>query len=336
MEKLYCKKCCLLESFHPSWFFWRVEDCIFWQAEKEGFFCLCEVVPSAFQIPKHLADFHCLIFAAKPRIPSGEEFLIWLCNQYYSIANWGFIAVKLGWCLSCLYNFTWYCYLDVGRDSSFFCVLKPRWEVTNSLVHVPGGINLLGCAHLWVLEKITTTWCMTRAHTQFSRTLMSRIGQRGMGQKFHWLPQLMVVIHNFIAEAYKAMWISPHPSRGQATRFLLVSSGTQMEKSDLLGWTDSLFTDSLILALLQPLHGEADLSQSPCLGYSIARSSLRSCFLGINTFLLSICDLRGLKASSWGYIWQKKKKSQNPQNYASKCPKFVSPKLKFIFQTRAF
>lgn len=93
-----------------------------------------------------------------------------------------------------------------------------------------------------------------------------------MVQEFHWLPQLMVVIHHFIPEVYKPKWISPHPSREQAMRFLLVSSATQMEKSDLLGWTGSLLTDPLILALLHSLHGEADLSQPPCLGYSIARA----------------------------------------------------------------
>lgn len=115
-------------------------------------------------------------------------------------------------------------------------------------------------------------WPGSSFHTPFSRTLMSRIWQIGMGQKFYCLPQLMVVIHHFTPEGDKAKWISPHPPREQATRFLLVSSATQMEKSDPLGWIGSLLTDSLILALLQPLHAEADLSQAPCLGYSIARA----------------------------------------------------------------
>lgn len=152
-------ECCLLEALHPSCLFWRVEGCIFWQAEKEDFFCLCKVVPSAFQIPKHLSDFHSFILAARPRIPPGEEFLIWLCNQDYSIANWGGTAVKIGWCFSCLYHLTCYCYLDVGRDFCFFCVFKPD---ESSLVHVPGGINLLDYDHLWVPEKITTSWWVTR------------------------------------------------------------------------------------------------------------------------------------------------------------------------------
>lgn len=175
-----------------------------------------------------------------------------------------------------------------------FCGLNPHERLQGHFVHVPGGINVLGCAHLWVLEEITF-------HSQFARTPMSRIWQIGMIQKFHWLPQLIVVIHHFISWADKAKWISPHSPREQATRFLLVSSATQM-KFDPLEWTGSLLTDPLILALLQPLHREQISPSLLAWGIALPGQDLESCFLGTNTFLLSICDLRGSKACSWEYI----------------------------------
>lgn len=90
VEWRLCEKCCLLEAPHASWLIGRAEDCIFWQAEeKKAFFSLCKVVPIAFQTPKHLADLHCLILAAKSRVPPCEEFLMWLCEQNCSAANWG-------------------------------------------------------------------------------------------------------------------------------------------------------------------------------------------------------------------------------------------------------
>lgn len=54
-----------------------------------------------------------------------------------------------------------------------------------------------------------------------------------------------------------------------------------------------------------PCMGKQTSASPLAWGTALPEQVLGSCFLGSSTFLLSICHLRGLKASSWGHIWQK-------------------------------
>lgn len=153
-----------------------------------------------------------------------------------------------------------------------FSGLNPDERLPGHFIHAPGGINLLGYAHLWVLEEITTAWWyQLLPHSIFQdpneQDLTNRYGTEislvasadGCDTSFHltrW--QGKVDLSTFSKRAgHKIPTGQLSPTDGEVW-----SSGV-----DRLPAHRSTFPG----IATTPAWG-ADLIQPPCLRYSIARA----------------------------------------------------------------